>query len=257
MTAALVVLGGYLLGSMPFGYWVDPALQGRGHPQGRQRQHRRHERLARVRTLVRDPDRAARRGEGVRAGARRDAARRRAGRRARGRGGDARALAAAVPPLPEGREDGGHRGRDVLRRRDDARPDRARDLDRHLSRHALCVARLDRDRALAAVRRARARGAVAGDRLRVDRCGRRRPPPQGEHRAPPGGHREPLRAQARAAPPQKSVPEPSVAPSQSASEVCRSVGSAVPSSARSSPTVPSRSASTSCAWIVSKLTWRA
>ena len=29
------------------------------------------------------------------------------------------------------------------------------------------------------------------------------------------------------------------------------------SSARSSPTVPSRSASTSCAWIVSKLTWRA
>jgi hypothetical protein len=33
------------------------------------------------------------------------------------RRGDARPLAAALPPLPEGRQDGRDRGRDVLRRR--------------------------------------------------------------------------------------------------------------------------------------------
>ena len=62
-----------------------------------------------------------------------------------------------------------------------------------------------------------------------------------EHRAPPGGHREPLRAQA----PQRRREVFLGGAEPVASEVCRSVGSAVRSSARSSPTVPSRSASTS------------
>ena len=42
--------------------------------------------------------------------------------------------------------------------------------------------------------RARARRALARDRFRGDRRCRRRPAPQGEHRAPPCGHREPLPA---------------------------------------------------------------
>ena len=127
-----------------------PARQGRGHPQGRQRQHRGVERLADVRTLARDPDRGARRGEGLRAGARGRAPRRRADSRARRRRRDARALAAALPPLPEGREDGGDRGRRVSRRSAAPRPDRGRGLDRRLSHLPLRVAGLDRGRALAA-----------------------------------------------------------------------------------------------------------
>ena len=71
MTAALVILGGYLLGSMPFGYWVVLLVKGEDIRKVGQRQHRRDERLADVRASGRDPDRAARRREGVRAGARR------------------------------------------------------------------------------------------------------------------------------------------------------------------------------------------
>ena len=176
MTSALVVLGGYLLGSMPFGYWVVLLVEGRGHPQGGQRQHRCVERVADVRTLARDPDRGARRGEGLRAGARGRAPRRRADSRACRRRRDARALAAALPPLPEGRQDGGHRGRRVSRRSSAPRLDRGRGLDRRLSHLSLRVAGLDRGRPLVADPGGRARRAVADHRLQCDR-GSRRPPP--------------------------------------------------------------------------------
>ena len=72
----------------------------------RQRQHRRDERLAVVRARARRAGRAARRREGLRARARRDARRRPARGRARRRRGDARPLAAALPRLRKGREDG-------------------------------------------------------------------------------------------------------------------------------------------------------
>ena len=95
-----------------------------------------------------------------------------------------------------------------------------------------------------------ARRAVADRRLRRDRGSRRlllhRP-----NIAPPArGNREPLPATAAGEARLGGA-------SQSASEVCRSGGVPDSSSARSSPTVPSRSARTSCAWIVSKLSWRA
>ena len=72
--AALVVLG-YLLGLVPVGLLARAPRQARGHPQGRLREHRRDERLAHVRPLARRPGRAARRPEGLRAGAARDALR--------------------------------------------------------------------------------------------------------------------------------------------------------------------------------------
>ena len=72
--AALVVLG-YLLGSCPWGYWVVRLVAPRGHPQGRLRQHRRHQRLADLRPLARRAGRAARRAQGLRARAARDAVR--------------------------------------------------------------------------------------------------------------------------------------------------------------------------------------
>ena len=113
MTEALVVLGGYLLGSMPFGYWLVRLFHGedvRKRGSGN--------------IGASNVWRVYGRGYGVpwccstsrRASCPRSSAapRRRARRRARRRRGDARPLAAALPRLPEGREDGRDRRRRVL-----------------------------------------------------------------------------------------------------------------------------------------------
>ena len=95
---------------------------------------------------ARHAGRAARHGEGLRAGARRDAARGPRRRRARRRRGDARALPAAVPAVPQGREDGGDDRRRVPRRRADRRRLGAGSLARRLPADALRLARVDRRR---------------------------------------------------------------------------------------------------------------
>ena len=66
---------GYLLGLVPVGLLARAARQARGHPQGRLGQHRRDERLAHLRPLARRAGRPARRAEGLRPGAARDALR--------------------------------------------------------------------------------------------------------------------------------------------------------------------------------------
>ena len=70
MFAPLIVLGGYLLGSAPFGYWVVRVLARRGRPHAGQRQHRRDKRLAGLRPPARCPGDPARCRQGLRAGAR-------------------------------------------------------------------------------------------------------------------------------------------------------------------------------------------
>ena len=52
---ALIVAGGYLIGSIPFGVVVVAAVPGRGHPHAGQRQRRRVERLADLRAVARGP----------------------------------------------------------------------------------------------------------------------------------------------------------------------------------------------------------
>ena len=145
--AARLSCSGYLLGSCPWGYWLVRAHQPRGHPQGRLRQHRRDERLADVRPLARRPGRAARHGQGLRPGAARDALRLALCRDLRRRRGDARPLAAALPALREGREDGRDLRRRLLRRRRLGGADRAASLARRLPALPLRVGRLDRRRA--------------------------------------------------------------------------------------------------------------
>ena len=55
MTAALVLLGGYLLGSMPFGYWPVRLPRARTSGTVGSGNIGASERLARLRTLVRAP----------------------------------------------------------------------------------------------------------------------------------------------------------------------------------------------------------
>ena len=121
MTAALVVLGGYLLGSMPFGYWVVLLLKGEDVRTvgsgniGATNVWRTYGKAYGIPIVLLDV------AKGFVPALVGDAPRRRARRRARGRGGDARPLAAALPPLPEGRQDRRDGGRGVLRRRAAAR----------------------------------------------------------------------------------------------------------------------------------------
>ena len=199
MTTLLLVVAGYLAGSLPFGYWVGRAKGVDVRTIG-QRQHRRDERLARARLALRPARRPARRREGVRAGAARRPARRRpepacspaprrcsatGGRSSSGfaRGGKTVATAGgvffAVAPVV---------GLGPLRRLD----------RRRSSRPATPRSPRSSPRSAAGPRR-RVRRAVAGDRVRVRRVrGRRRPPPgepapaarrDGEPlpAAPPGG----------------------------------------------------------------------
>ena len=49
LTTVVFVVAGYLAGQLPFGYWLVRLAKRRGHPHGRQRQHRRDQRLADVR----------------------------------------------------------------------------------------------------------------------------------------------------------------------------------------------------------------
>ena len=116
MTSALVVLGGYLLGSMPFGYWVVLLVKGEDIRKvgsgniGATNVWRTYGRWIGIPIVVLDV------AKGFVPALVGDAPRRRADSRARRRRRDARALAAALPPLPEGRQGGGHRGRRVSRR---------------------------------------------------------------------------------------------------------------------------------------------
>ena len=72
MLTAILTVFGYLVGSMPWGYWLVRDLPRRGHPDQGQRQHRRDERLARLRPAARAGGRAPRHAEGIRAGVPRD-----------------------------------------------------------------------------------------------------------------------------------------------------------------------------------------
>ena len=61
MIAAILIVAGYLAGSMPFGYWVVRAFKHVDIRTVGQREHRRNQRLAHLRPLVRGPGRPARR----------------------------------------------------------------------------------------------------------------------------------------------------------------------------------------------------
>ena len=126
------------------GLLARPDLPRRGHPHEGQRQHRRDERLARLRLAARAAGRCC--STSRRASCRRSSAtrRRRARRRrARGRGGDARPLAADLPPLPARREDGRDRGGAFLGVAPLVGRGAARRLDPRLRAHALRVGRVD------------------------------------------------------------------------------------------------------------------
>ncbi len=277
MQDALIVLGGYLLGSIPFGYVIprlvrgdDVRRQGSGNVgasnvwrvYGRSLGH---------------PRRAARRREGVRPGARRPRARRRLGRRARRRGGDGRARPARLPGLLEGRQDGRDRRRRRLRARAASPPSSA-------SRSGLVTFAAFRYASLASmVTAARAAAPLPRVRLLVARSSAsRRSPPSACSRstATTSGRllagtepRSPaLCPEASGAPLTGRVPRrcrggcrsrarrPSARASSGAEPglergLAGRRGVAV-ELARISPTVPHRSATTSWSWIVSRFTWR-
>ena len=121
MTSALVVLGGYLLGSMPFGYWLVRLAKGEDIRRvgsgniGATNVWRTYGRSYGIPIVLLDV------AKGFVPALVGHAARRRADRRPRRRRRDARPLAAALPPLPARRQVGRDRGRDVLRRRAAAR----------------------------------------------------------------------------------------------------------------------------------------
>ena len=119
MTAALVILGGYLLGSVPFGYWVVLLVKGEDIRKvgsgniGATNVWRAYGRWYGIPIVLLDmakgfvPGLVGTMLVGELVGV------------ARGRRGHVRPLAPAVPPLPEGGQDRGDGGRDVLRGRDD------------------------------------------------------------------------------------------------------------------------------------------
>ena len=192
MTTALLVAAGYLLGSMPWGYWLPRLVKHDDIRQPRQRQHRRDERLARLRLAARPARRPAGHAEGLRAGARRDAHRVASRRRARGRGGDARALAPAVPALAARRQGGGDLRRRVPRRCPGRRwVGAAVWIVVFLLFRYASLASIARS-ALAAGHRRAARRALARDRFRRRRRGRGPRAAPREHRPAARRHREPL-----------------------------------------------------------------
>ena len=248
MTSALVVLGGYLLGSMPFGYWVVLLVKGEDIRKvgsgniGASNVWRTYGRWLGIPIVVLDVAKgfvpalvgALLVGEltAVLAGG--------------------AAMLGHWRPLFLRFQKGGKTvatgGRRVSRRCAAPRLDRGRGLDRRLPRHPLRVAGLDRGRALAADPGGRARRAVADRRLRAiaavgvvllhrPNIARLRAGTESRfrlRRASRPSSREPVR-------------ERGVLLRRRAGLELR----------RSSPTVPSRSARTSWAWIVSKLIWRA
>ena len=117
MIEALAVLGGYLLGSMPFGYWLPRLLRGediraRGSGNiGASNVFRVYGRRIGIAVAFLDL------AKGFAAALLGHLGRRRAGRRPRRRRRDGRSRAAGLPALREGREDGRDRGRSVPRAR--------------------------------------------------------------------------------------------------------------------------------------------
>ena len=199
MTAALVVLGGYLLGSMPFGYWLVLLLKGEDIRTGRQRQHRRKRTSgartdkgygipivvldvakgfvpAFVGTILVGPLVGVLAGGAAMLGHWRPLFLRfqKGGKTVATGGGT---FLGVVPLL-------GLIGVAIW-------------LVVFLVFRYASLASMVTGVALP-VRRARARGAVAGDRLRRDRGRRRARPAQGQHRPPARGNREPLPLPARA-----------------------------------------------------------
>ena len=115
MIEALAVLGGYLLGSLPFGTG-SPVSPRRGHPHAWERERRREQRLPRLRAAARDAVALLDLAKGFAAAL--------LGLWAGGAlvgvlagGGDDRARAPRLSPLREGRKDGRDGGRRVLRAR--------------------------------------------------------------------------------------------------------------------------------------------
>ena len=252
VTAALVVLGGYLLGSMPFGYWLVLLAQGRGHPH----------RSAAATSARRTSGGRTGAGSGSRSslldvakgfvpafvgdaprrsswpacsraaprcsatGGRSSSASRRAARRSR----PGAASFLGVAPLARAAS-GSSSGSSSSSSPATPRWRRS------------CAARR------AAVRRASPRRAVADRRLRRDRgasaCILLHRPNIARLRAGTESRFRLRRA------------KPARPASQSARVVCVPAACRRRAPPRSSPTVPSRSARTSCAWIVSKLIWRA
>src|SRR5204862_2392453 len=159
------------------------------------------------------------------------------------------ALAADLPRVPTRWEDGGDRRRRLPRGGAARRGGRRGCLDPRLRNHALRVGRVDHVRGLARVLGLALRLPVARDRIRRRSwLGGRLSPPR-EHRAARARGGEPLRAEA--------ATQRRYARSQSLRTVCPAgPWPAPPISARSSPIVPCRSATTSWAWMVPKLTWR-
>ena len=147
MTDALAILGGYLLGSLPFGYWVprlvrgeDIRTKGSGNV-GASNVFRVYGRSLGVPVALLDLAKGfAAASLGLWVGGALD-------RGSRRRGRDDRARAPGVPPLPEGREDGRDRRWRDARARAARRVLLRRRLARGLPRHALRVARVDRHRA--------------------------------------------------------------------------------------------------------------
>ena len=244
MTEALAVLGGYLLGSLPFGYWVPRLVRGEDIRTKGSGNVGAIERLPRLRALARRPGRAARPREGLRRGVARALGRRRADRRARGRGGDDRPRAARLPRFQKGGKMVATAGGATLALAPLAAfvciavwlvvflVTRYASLASIVTAFALVVlvVVLGYPWPIIVVRDRRRGG---GDRAAPRRTS------AGSSRGTE--HRFELGAL-------------SLRASQAASVVWRGLGSPVASSPRSSPTVPKRSATTSCTWIVSKLT---
>ncbi len=199
MTTAIIVAAAYLLGSVPFGYWlvratkhVDIRTVGSGNI-GASNVWREFGWRFGVPVMLFDiakgfvPALVASQEIGSLAGV---------------LAGGAAMVGHARPDLPslregrEGRRDG---GRSLPRPGAGRRADRCGGVDRRLRRHALRVGRIDRRRVVASPHRLGARRAVAGDRIR--RRGRRdrdgAPPP--EPLATPRGNGESREAVARAA----------------------------------------------------------
>ena len=173
MTFAAVVVLGYLLGSCPWGYWLvrlirheDIRKVGSGNI-GATNVWRTYGRWLGVPVVLLDVL------KGFVPGVARDAVRLASRRDLRRRRGDARPLAAALPALRQGREDGRDLRRRLLRRRGLGGADRLPRVARHLPALPLRVRRVDRRRHLAAGDGRGLRLSHAGRRLRRGRRRRR------------------------------------------------------------------------------------
>ena len=142
MVSVLLVVGGYVLGSMPWGLWLvrifrgeDIRTVGSGNI-GASNVWRVYGRRLGLPAVLLDT------AKGFVPAFARDEAREPRRRRARGRRCDARPLPPALPALPQGREDGRDDGRRVPRRRADRRRHRRRCLAPRVRVDAIRVGRV-------------------------------------------------------------------------------------------------------------------